>query len=323
MEKLTHLHSEEGNLTERLTVTECKFVCPMHSETNKAKCQSVEQGKVYCGAKQYGLRAQAGNFDEAQLEEAVQLAHARGVRVNLTLNIFAQDGDLNGMVCAAQHAREIGVDALIVSDLGAIAKIHREVPGIDIHVSTQASTTNSESARVYRDLGATRVVLARELSMDAIEQMACELSSLTHREAATFGEAHYKRTGAGGVREEAAAGFPSVRHAGLPRFCAALCAGLSLNDAGLCALIALMACAADTNAVRRGGEEGARRMQEAAAALDQEIAAALEQGAIHAFDLPGRMRAWDAELTRKNISPGGCADMLALTLLAAFMDGKA
>ena len=155
------------------------------------------------------------------------------------------------------------------------------------------------------------------------EQMACELSSLTHREAATFGEAHYKRTGAGGVREEAAAGFPSVRHAGLPRFCAALCAGLSLNDAGLCALIALMACAADTNAVRRGGEEGARRMQEAAAALDQEIAAALEQGAIHAFDLPGRMRAWDAELTRKNISPGGCADMLALTLLAAFMDGKA
>lgn len=130
---------------------------------------------VYCGAKQYGLRAQAGNFDEAQLEEAVQLAHARGVRVNLTLNIFAQDGDLNGMVRAAQHAREIGVDALIVSDLGAIAKIHREVPGIDIHVSTQASTTNSESARVYRDLGATRVVLARELSMDAIEQMACEL----------------------------------------------------------------------------------------------------------------------------------------------------
>lgn len=127
---------------------------------------------VYCGAKQYGLRAQAGNFDEAELEEAVCLAHAHGAKLHLTLNVFARDGDMAGMIRAARHARDIGVDALIVSDLGAIARIHREAPGIDIHVSTQANTTNSDSARLYAALGAARVVLARELTMEEIEAMA-------------------------------------------------------------------------------------------------------------------------------------------------------
>ena len=130
---------------------------------------------VYCGAKQYGLRAQAQNFDEEQLARAVQLAHGRGAQVNLTLNIFAFDGDLPGMVRTAQMARDLGVDAVIVSDLGAIARIHRETPGLDIHVSTQASATNSESARVYKALGASRVVLAREMTMAQIEAMAREL----------------------------------------------------------------------------------------------------------------------------------------------------
>ena len=130
---------------------------------------------VYLGAKQYGLRAQAQNFDEAQLIQAVQLAHAKGAQVNLTLNIFAFDGDLPGMVRTAQMARDIGVDAVIVSDLGAIAQIHRAAPGLQIHVSTQANTTNSASVRVYRDLGATRVVLAREMTMEQIEAMAREV----------------------------------------------------------------------------------------------------------------------------------------------------
>lgn len=130
---------------------------------------------VYCGAKAYGLRAQASNFDDRQLAEAVELAHQKGAQVNLTLNIFARDNDLDGMVRTAAFAHEVGVDAVIVSDLGAIARIAREVPGLDVHVSTQANTTNSASARIYRDLGATRVVLAREMTMEQIEQMAREL----------------------------------------------------------------------------------------------------------------------------------------------------
>ena len=131
---------------------------------------------VYCGAKQYGLRAQAGNFDEEQLAQAVRLAHEAGAQLNLTLNIFASDDDLPGMVRKAKQAQEIGVDAAIVSDLGAIARIAREVPGLPIHVSTQANATNAQTARVYRELGASRVVLARELTLAQIEAMARELA---------------------------------------------------------------------------------------------------------------------------------------------------
>jgi len=127
---------------------------------------------VYCGAKQYGLRAQATNFDEAQLAKAVSLAHAKGAQVNLTLNIFAFDGDLDGMVKTAKMAKEIGVDAAIISDIGAIGRVAREVPGLDIHVSTQANVTNSETARVYQALGAKRIVLAREMTFEQIEAMA-------------------------------------------------------------------------------------------------------------------------------------------------------
>ena len=131
---------------------------------------------VYCGAKQFSLRAQAQNFDEVQLAQCVRMAHEKGAQVNLTLNIFAFDHDLNGMVFAAKQAKEIGVDAVIVSDLGAIHRIAREVPGLAVHVSTQANATNSESARVYKALGASRVVLARELTFEQIEHMARELS---------------------------------------------------------------------------------------------------------------------------------------------------
>ena len=130
---------------------------------------------VYLGAKEYGLRAQASNFDERELEKAVRLAHAAGAQVHLTLNIFARDDDLPGMARAARMAQELGVDAAIVSDLGAIARIRREAPGLSIHVSTQANATNSETARVYRALGASRVVLARELTLSEIERMAAEL----------------------------------------------------------------------------------------------------------------------------------------------------
>ena len=142
---------------------------------------------VYCGAKQYGLRAQAGNFDEEQLAQAVQLAHAAGAKVNLTLNIFAFDGDLPGMVRSAKQAQEIGVDAAIVSDLGAIARIAREAPGLDVHVSTQANATNSETARVYRTLGAKRVVLAREMTLEQIETMARALHGEIELEAFIHG----------------------------------------------------------------------------------------------------------------------------------------
>jgi len=142
---------------------------------------------VYCGMDQFSLRAGADNFGHEALESAISEAHARGKKVHVTLNIFARDRDIPGMLRAAAQARDIGADALIVSDLGMIAMIARNVPGIDIHVSTQANTTNAASARVYRDLGASRIVAARELSLDELEQMAAELDGVMEVESFIHG----------------------------------------------------------------------------------------------------------------------------------------
>ena len=140
---------------------------------------------VYGGMKDYGLRAFAGNFDEAQLREAVALTHAAGKKFYLTMNILPFDDQLPGFVEAARLAQEIGVDAAIVSDIGAIVTLREQVPGLPIHVSTQASTVNSAAVRHYRALGCERVILAREVSIDrmraihdAVEDM--ELEAFVH-----------------------------------------------------------------------------------------------------------------------------------------------
>ena len=126
---------------------------------------------VYGGMKRYGLRAFAGNFDEAQLREAVALCHRAGRRFYLTLNIFPFDDQLEGLADAARAAYEIGVDAAIVSDLGAIVTLRERVPGLPLHVSTQASACNSAAVRHYASLGCRRVILAREVSLERVAAM--------------------------------------------------------------------------------------------------------------------------------------------------------
>lgn len=152
------------------------------------------------------------------------------------------------------------------------------------------------------------------------ERMAQELRRAGEGEARTFGERLYAKSGAGGVRAEAAAGFPSVLGCALPRYRACRAAGMSENDAGLCVLVALMARAQDTNAVRRGGEEGARAMRKRARELDDGIEAWLGDGARQPQKkgeaLRLSLKAWDEELSGARVSPGGCADLLAMTLLA-------
>lgn len=152
-------------------------------------------------------------------------------------------------------------------------------------------------------------------------RMREELARIEGEKARTFGEEIYQKRRFGGVRGEAAGGFASVREAGLPRLRAALGAGLCLNDAGLCALVALMARTQDTNAVRRGGEEAAEALRRAAAEMDGGIAAAIADGTIlkKMEAIRARLARWDEAMIRARISPGGCADMLALTLLANFM----
>ena len=123
---------------------------------------------VYLAGNRFGMRKSAGNFDEAGLRQAVALAHAKGVRVYLTCNIIPRDEDLTDLPEYLAFAQEIGVDALIVTDLGAFAMAGRYAPKVERHISTQAGVLNAESARAFYDLGATRVILAREMSLDEI-----------------------------------------------------------------------------------------------------------------------------------------------------------
>ena len=138
---------------------------------------------VYGGMKRFGLRAFAGNFDEEQLKEAVALCHAAGKKFYLTMNVFPFDDQMDDYVETARIAHDIGVDAAIVSDIGAVVTLREKVPGLALHVSTQASTVNTAAVKHYQQLGCERVILARETSIERIGRM---ISSLDGMELETF-----------------------------------------------------------------------------------------------------------------------------------------
>ena len=142
-----------------------ELLCPAGSMDALKTALHFGADAVYGGMKRFGLRAFAGNFDADQLCEAVALCHAGGRRFYLTMNVFPFDDQMEDFVAAAQLAHETGVDAAIVSDLGAIVTLRERVPGLALHVSTQASTVNAAAVRHYRALGCERVILARETSI--------------------------------------------------------------------------------------------------------------------------------------------------------------
>lgn len=125
---------------------------------------------VYIGGKQFSLRANTKNFDMTELETAVKYAHSHNVRVYVAVNIFAHNSDLNGLHPYLQSLKNIGADAVIVADLG-VFDVARQIPGLEIHISTQANVTNYQSAALYKNLGAKRVILARELTQAEIRKI--------------------------------------------------------------------------------------------------------------------------------------------------------
>ena len=122
---------------------------------------------VYVGGKQFSLRANAKNFDLDELCEAIKYAHCHNVRVYVGVNIFAHNDDFAGLREYLTNLRDIGADAVIVADLGVLS-VARQIEGLEIHISTQANVTNYHSVNMYKELGARRVILARELSLKEI-----------------------------------------------------------------------------------------------------------------------------------------------------------
>ena len=133
---------------------------------------------VYLAGSDFGMRAFAGNFTPDQLREAVALCHARGVKVHVTCNTMPRNDEVSRLPAWLELIADAGVDAVIMADLGVFALAGKHAPGLKRHVSTQAGVTNYEVARAWHDLGADRVILARELSLEEV----AELRAKTPRE---------------------------------------------------------------------------------------------------------------------------------------------
>ena len=126
---------------------------------------------VYLAGDTFGMRAFAGNFDREGLAHAVELAHGKGVQVHVTCNTMARNAEVDRLPEYLEYLDHIGADAVIAADVGVLALCKRHAPHMQIHVSTQAGVTNYQMARAWYDLGASRVILARELSLDEIREL--------------------------------------------------------------------------------------------------------------------------------------------------------
>ena len=142
---------------------------------------------VYISGTAFGLRAAAKNFDLAQMARAVEYARGKGVRVYVTVNIFARNDDIDEMENYLRILGEIGPDALIISDPGVFDLAREVLPEMELHISTQANSTNYRSVLFWAGRGAKRVILARELSLDEIGGIAARIGGKIGLEAFVHG----------------------------------------------------------------------------------------------------------------------------------------
>ena len=142
---------------------------------------------VYIAGKKLGMRAACKNFDYDELKAASLAAHSRKKKFYVTLNIFPNDDDFDGVDEYIDYLQSLHVDGLIVSDLGLISYIKKLGASTPIHVSTQANIMNSATAKVYADMGVSRIVLARELDLTQIRRMRDSLPDSVELEAFVHG----------------------------------------------------------------------------------------------------------------------------------------
>jgi putative protease len=130
---------------------------------------------VYLGGEAFGLRKRSKNFTIDQIAEGVKFAHERGVKVYVTLNIIPHNEDFQGLEEYVQELIDIDIDAVLVADPGMFMRIKEIAPNLEIHISTQASVTNKDTVMFWYNLGAKRIVLARELTLDEIKKITEDL----------------------------------------------------------------------------------------------------------------------------------------------------
>ena len=131
---------------------------------------------VFLAGKAFGMRSAPRNFDEAELKAACELAHSMNSHIHLTCNTLPRNDELEALPDFLAMAQDCGVDALIIADMGVFEAAKRYAPKVARHVSTQAGVTNYACANVLYNMGASRVVLAREIPLDEIAEMRAKIS---------------------------------------------------------------------------------------------------------------------------------------------------
>ena len=129
---------------------------------------------VYLAGDAFGMRAFAGNFDRPGLARAVELAHAKGVRVHVTCNTLARNDEVARLPEYLEYLDSIGADAVIAAGVDVLALAKKYAPHVQVHMSTQTGITNYEMARMWHELGASRVILARELSLAEVAELCAK-----------------------------------------------------------------------------------------------------------------------------------------------------
>lgn len=142
---------------------------------------------VYLAGNLFGMRSAADNFDYEELASAVEYAHARGKKIYLTVNTMPRTYEYPMLTEYLTRIKDFGIDAMIIADLGVLNTVKRIIPDMEIHISTQAGAVSAAVCRAFYDLGAKRVVLAREVSLDEIKAIKAEIPKELELEAFIHG----------------------------------------------------------------------------------------------------------------------------------------
>ena len=148
-----------------------ELLCPAGDRERLDMALAYGADAVYLAGDAFGMRAFAGNFDREELAAAVEAAHARGVRVHVTCNTLARNHEAARLPEYLEYLDSIGADAVIAAGPDVLDLCRRHAPHVQVHMSTQTGITNYETARVWHELGASRVILARELSLDEVAEL--------------------------------------------------------------------------------------------------------------------------------------------------------
>lgn len=148
-----------------------ELLCPAGDMERLKMAVAYGADAVYLAGTMFGMRSFAGNFTPEELKDAVGLCKAHGVAVNITCNTMPRNDEVARLPEWLEYLDDLRVNAVIVADIGSLALVKRHAPHVQIHISTQASIVNYQTASAWYDLGANRVILARELSMDEIREI--------------------------------------------------------------------------------------------------------------------------------------------------------